>query len=61
MFASTSGVTLATCTAEPELTPLEVTMAVKLPAAPGFFENVTVNDVEDAAVTVPMAALLKST
>ena len=41
--------------------PLEVTTAVKLPAALGFLENVTVKDVAVAAVTVPMAPLLKST
>ena len=40
---------------------LAVTTAVKLPAARGFLENVTVRDVADADVTVPIALLLKST
>ena len=38
-----------------------MTRAVKLPAALGFLENVTVSDVAEAAVTVPIAPLLKST
>ena len=41
--------------------PLEVTMAVKLPAARGFLENVTVREVAEADVTVPIAPLLRST
>ena len=60
-FAITTGLTAATCTAEPLLMPFEVTTAVKLPAARGFLENVTVRDVADADVTVPIAPLLKST
>lgn len=54
----TIGVTDATCTAEPFGTPLTVTMAVRLPAT-GVVENDTVNEVAVAAVTVPMAPLLK--
>lgn len=57
----TTGITVATCTAEPLVTPPDVTMAVKLPAVVGFVVNVTVNDVDVAAVTVPTAPLLKDT
>ena len=38
-----------------------VTTAVRLPAAAGLVENVTVNDVAVAAVTVPTAPSLKTT
>ena len=38
-----------------------VTMAVRLPAAAGLVENVTVRDVAVAAVTVPTAPLLNTT
>lgn len=38
-----------------------VTTAVRLPAEAGFVENVTVSDVDVAAVTVPTAPLLKTT
>lgn len=41
--------------------PLEVTDAVRAPAAVGLLENVTVRDVADAAVTTPTAPLLKVT
>ena len=57
----TTGVTLATCTAVPLLTPPIVTIAVKLPADVGLVENVTVSDVAVAAVTVPTAPLLNVT
>ncbi len=56
----TTGVTVATCTAVPLLIPLVVTMAVTLPAA-GLVENVTVNEVADAVVTVPTAPPLNAT
>jgi hypothetical protein len=57
----TTGVTLATWTAEPLLTLFVVTTAVKLPAVAGFVENVTESAVGVAAVTVPTAPLLKTT
>ena len=38
-----------------------VTMAVRMPAAAGLVENVTVRDVAVAAVTVPTAPLLNTT
>ena len=41
--------------------PLEVTIAVKLPPARGFVENVTVSEVAEAEVTVPTALLLRTT
>lgn len=61
VLAVTTGVTDATCTAAPLLTPLDVTTAVKLPAVAGLVLNVTVKDVEVAAVTVPTAPLLNVT
>lgn len=57
----TTGVTVATCTAEPLVTPPEVTIAVRLPAEVGRTENVTVSEVVVAAVTVPTAPLLNTT
>ncbi len=57
----TVGLIVDTCTAEPLLTELVVTTAVKLPSAAGLFANVTVNDVVVAEVTVPVAPLLKVT
>jgi hypothetical protein len=57
----TTGFTVATCTAEPLLVLFDVTTAVKLPAAVGFVENVTVSEVAVAEVTVPTAPLLKVT
>ena len=60
-FAVTTGDSVPTSTAEPLLSPLVVTMAVKLPAVVGFLENVTVSDVAVAAVTFPIAPLLKTT
>src|SRR5262249_28650813 len=56
----TTGMTLATCTAAPLLTPLEATTAVKDPAM-GFVVKFTVKDVAVAAVTVPIAPLLNVT
>ena len=61
VLAGTTGVTVATCTAEPLLTPLVVTTAVRLPTAAGIVESVTVSDVAVAAVTVPTAPSLKAT
>lgn len=57
----TVGLIEATCTAEPLLTLLEVTTAVKLPSAAGLVLNVTVSDVVVADVTVPTALLLNTT
>src|ERR1700719_2132466 len=56
----TTGVTLATCTAAPLLTPSVVTTAVRLPAVVGLVEKVTVSEVAVAAVTAPTAPLLKT-
>lgn len=61
VLAVTTGVTFATWTAAPLLTLLLVTTAVKLPAVVGLVVNVTVNEVEVAAVTVPAAPLLNVT
>jgi len=52
--------TVATCTA-PVLPPATVTFAVKLPVEVGCVENVTVNCVAVAAVTVPTAPRLNAT
>jgi hypothetical protein len=60
-LALTAGVTVATCTAEPLLTPLVVTVAAKLPTADGMVEIVTVSDVAVEEVTVPTAPLVKET
>lgn len=60
-LAVITGAKVPTSTAEPLFSPLEVTMAVKLPALVGFFENVTVKDVAEALVTFPIAPLLKTT
>src|SRR5580704_8545656 len=57
----TTGMTAATCTAAPLLTPLVVTMAVNGPAFVGPVENVTVSEVAVIAVTVPTAPSLKAT
>ena len=56
----TTGFTLATSIAVPLNTPLEATIAVRLPAL-GLVVNETVSDVAVAAVTVPTAPLLKVT
>ena len=61
MLLVTIGVTVATCTAAPLLTPSVVTTAVRLPAVVGLVENVTVSEVAVAAVTVPTAPSLKTT
>lgn len=60
VVAVTTGVTEAICTAVPLRAPLEVTMAVRIPAL-GLVENVTVSEVAVAAVTAPIAPLLKRT
>lgn len=57
----TIGRAFATCTADPLLTPFVVTTAVKLPAAAGLNEKVTVRAVFVAVVTVPTAPLLRTT
>ena len=56
----TTGVTVATCTADPLATLLVVTTAVRLPAESGPVVMLIVNDVAVAAVTVPAALLLKT-
>src|SRR5437868_7950237 len=61
MVLVTTGVTVATCTAAPLLTPLVVTTAVRLPAVAGLVLNVTVSEVVVAAVTVPTAPSLNVT
>src|SRR5437868_1477854 len=60
-LAVTTGVTVATCTGAPLLPLPLVTTAVKLPAAVGFVEKVTVSDVAVEVVTVPTAPSLKTT
>ncbi len=56
----TVGLTVATLTADPLLTPLERTTAFKSPAV-GLVENVTLSNVAVADVTVPMAPESKTT
>lgn len=46
---------------DPLITPLEVTVAVKLPTVVGAVPNVTVSDVAVAPVTVPVTPLLNAT
>lgn len=60
MLRVKTGLTVATCTGEPVLTPLITTVAMRLPAL-GLVETVTVSIVADAAVTVPTAPPLKIT
>ncbi len=57
----TTGVILATCTAEPLFWLLVVAMTVRLPAVAGRVENVTVSEVFVAEVTVPTALLFRTT
>lgn len=59
VFVVTTGRTRATGIAELPTMLLDVTDAVRLPAATGLVENVTVSDVAVAAVTTPTAPLLK--
>lgn len=59
--AVTTGITVATCTADPLLTLFVVTIAVKLPAAVGSVERDIVKDVAVAEVIVPSAPLLNTT
>ena len=61
VFVVTTGLTRATEIAELPTILLEVIDAVRVPAAEGLIENVTVSDVADAAVTTPTAPLLKVT
>ena len=56
----TTGSIAATCTAVPLLTPFVVTIAVMAPAI-GFVVYVTVSEVRVAALTVPIAPLLRTT
>jgi hypothetical protein len=56
-----TGITLATCTADPLVSEFVVTTAVKEPTAAGVVENVTVSAVALAEVTVPTAPLLNVT
>ena len=62
MFGRINGITDAiwTVLTTPAM-PLEVTVAVKLPAALGFLENSTVKEVAVALETVPSAPLLNAT
>ena len=60
VVAVTTGVTEAIWTAAPLRAPLDVTIAVRIPAF-GLVENVTVSEVAVAAVTVPTAPLLNLT
>ena len=57
----TTNAMVATCTAEPLLTPFVVTIAVRLPAEVGLVVRATVNEKLVAAVTVPTAPLLNTT
>lgn len=61
VLLSISGMTVATCTAEPLLTEFEVTTAFSKPASSGEVVNATVSDVLVAAVTTPAAPLFKVT
>lgn len=61
VFVVTTGLTRAIETAELPTILLEVIDAVRVPAAAGLVENVTVSDVAVAAVTTPTAPLLKVT
>ena len=61
VIAVTTGITVATCTAEAVLSALDVTLAVMLPTVAGNVEKVTVSAVAVAAVTEPTAPLLKVT
>lgn len=57
----TTGITVATLTAEPFARVLVVTTAVRSPAVVGGVDSVIVNEVAVAAVTVPSASLLNTT
>lgn len=61
VLVTTAGATVETCTAAPLLRLLDVTMAVRLPAAAGAVVRLTVSVVAVAEVTVPAAPLLKVT
>jgi hypothetical protein len=61
VLAVITGLPVATCTAAPLLTELQVTTAVKLPAVVGLVPKLTVSEVAVAAVTVPTAPLLNTT
>jgi hypothetical protein len=60
-FASTTGLTDATCTAVPLDWELVVTIAVRLPACDGLVVNVTVSVVAVADAIVPTAPLFNTT
>ena len=60
-MAVTTGITVATCTADAVLSALAVTLAVILPTVAGNVEKVTVRVVAVAAVTEPTAPLLNVT
>lgn len=57
----TTGVTVATWTAEPLDKLLVVTIAVRVPAVVGLVVNVTIKEVADAVVTVPTASPFNTT
>lgn len=59
-LVTTTGITVATCIAEPLLTPLDVMTEVRLPPARGLVVNVTVREVAVEAETTPTALLLKA-
>lgn len=56
-LAVTTGETPVTCTAEPLLMVLVLTDAFSAPASDGLLTKVTVNEVDEAAVTLPVAPL----
>ena len=60
-LARTTGVTVATCVAEPLVSVFVVTMAVRLPAFEGFVVRVTVSVVAVAEAIVPTAPLFRVT
>jgi hypothetical protein len=57
----TAGATVAICVAVPLVCELVVTIAVRVPSAIGFVENVTVSKLTVAEVTVPIAPLFMTT
>ena len=61
VFDVTTGLTLAICTAGPLASESVVTTAVRVPATSGSVENVIVNSVVVAAVTMPTAPSLNAT
>lgn len=56
-----AGLTVATCTASPLLTPFVDTTPINMSALAGNVEKVTINMVAVEAVTIPTAPLLRTT